>query len=288
MRAARRSLLFIPGNNPGMIQNAGILGADTIILDLEDAVSLSEKDSARHLVKKAIQSLDFGTSEIAVRINPLATAYGQNDLKAMAQARPHAIIIPKADEGQVKYISEFLDAVEASLGQENERIQLIPLIESAHGVEKVSEVIQASNRIVAVLFGGEDYTADMGVKRTLEGDEIHYARNRIAVACRFSGIDAIDTPFTDVDDFEGLQRDTLKARQFGLTGKAAINPRQVGAIHKALAPEEAEIQYALRILEALEMAENEGKGVFSLDGKMIDAPIVKRARQTLAMDALTK
>jgi citrate lyase subunit beta/citryl-CoA lyase len=274
-------MLFIPGNNPGMIQNAGILGADTIILDLEDAVSLSEKDSARVLVKKALETIAFGTSEMTVRINPLASAYGHDDLLAVAKAKPHAIVVPKADETQMIYISNFLDAMEDMCQYEKGCIKLIPLIESAQGVEKVCDVIQASNRTVAVLFGGEDYTADMGVRRTLEGDEISYARNRIAVACRFLGVAAIDTPFTDVDDFSGLHQDTLKGRNLGFTGKAAVNPRQIGPIHKALAPEQAEIDYALRILEALEIAENQGKGVFSLDGKMIDAPIIARARQTL-------
>lgn len=283
MGALRRTMLFIPGNNPGMIQNAGVLGADSIILDLEDAVSLSEKDSARVLVGKAIRTVDFGDSEIVVRINPLNTVFGPLDLEAMAAVKPHAILVPKADEAQIRQASDTLDILERKAGIPAGSIKLIPLIESAYGIEKVYEIIQSSPRNVAILFGGEDYTADMGVRRTFGGEEILYARNRVAIACKALGVDAIDTPFTDVDHFEGLREDTLKARNLGFTGKAAINPRQVDAIHLAFAPEPSEIRHAVRVLEAMEMAEREGKGVFSLDGKMVDAPIISRAQQTVAL-----
>lgn len=283
MGALRRTMLFIPGNNPGMIQNAGVLGADSIILDLEDAVSLSEKDSARVLVGKAIRTVDFGDSEIVVRINPLNTVFGPLDLEAMAAVKPHAILVPKADEAQIRQASDTLDLLERKAGIPAGSIKLIPLIESAYGIEKVYEIIQSSPRNVAILFGGEDYTADMGVRRTFGSEEILYARNRVAIACKALGVDAIDTPFTDVDHFEGLREDTLKARNLGFTGKAAINPRQVDAIHLAFAPEPSEIRHAVRVLESMEMAEREGKGVFSLDGKMVDAPIISRAQQTVAL-----
>lgn len=286
MGVLRRTMLFIPGNNPGMLQNAGVLGADSIILDLEDAVSLTEKDSARILVGKAIETVDFGASEIVVRINPLTTAYGLKDLEAMAAVKPHAILLPKADEEQIKQASETLNRLEKEHNIPTGSIKLIPLIESAFGLESIEAVIKASSRNVGILFGGEDYTADMGVRRTFEGEEIAYARNRVAVACKAFGIDAIDTPFTDVDNFEGLRLDTLKARNLGFTGKAAINPRQVEPIHSAYAPELAEIRHALRVLEAMETAEKEGKGVFSLDGKMVDAPIINRARQTVELAKL--
>lgn len=274
-------MLFIPGNNPGMLQNAGVLGADSVILDLEDAVSLMEKDSARRLVSAAIRTLDFGSSEIVVRINPLDSPYGLLDLQAIAPVRPDALLVPKADVAQIRLASSELDRLELEAGLEPGTIRLIPLIESAMGVETVTEILAASGRNVAVLFGGEDYTADMGVRRTKPGEEIEYARNRVAVACRAAGADAIDTPFTDVEDFEGLLADTLKARNLGFTGKAAINPRQVDTIHQAYAPLQTEIRHALRVLEAMEEAEREGKGVFSLDGKMVDAPIINRARQTV-------
>ncbi len=283
MGALRRTMLFIPGNNPGMIQNAGVLGADSIILDLEDAVSLTEKDSARILVSKAIETVDFGSSEIVVRINPLTTVYGPKDLEAMGKVKPDVLLIPKADEDQIRLASETLVILERKAGIPVGTIKLIPLIESAYGIEKVYEIIQVSSRTVGVLFGGEDYTADMGVRRTFEGEEILYARNRVAIACKALGVDSIDTPFTDVDNFAGLRQDTLKARNLGFTGKAAINPRQVDPIHESFSPESFEIKHAIRVLEAMEIAEKEGKGVFSLDGKMVDAPIISRAQQTVAL-----
>ncbi len=283
MKRLRRTMLFIPGNNPGMLQSAGVFGADSVILDLEDAVSLQEKDSARILVAKAIAQVDFGASEVVVRINPLNSPYGLLDIGHIAAVRPDALLIPKADAEQIRAAADALDTLESSCHIENGAIKLIPLIESAYGLDTLQEVLRASSRNVAVLFGGEDFTADMGVRRTKAGEEIFYARNRVATACKAWGVDAVDTPFTDVEDMEGLKEDTLKARSLGFGGKAAINPRQVEVIHRCFAPEAREIDYALRIVEAMEEAERQGKGVFSLDGKMVDAPIISRASSTLEL-----
>lgn len=288
MKKLRRTMLFIPGNNPGMLQNAGILGADSVILDLEDAVSLQEKDSARILVSKAIVNIDFGNAEVVVRINPLDSPYGMQDVETVAAAKPDALLIPKADAKQIQLVSEILDVLEAEHQMEKETIKLIPLVESAYGLETVTEILCASPRNVAILFGGEDYTADMGVRRTKDGEEILYGRNRVATACKAFGVDSIDTPFTDVEDHVGLIEDTLKVRNLGFTGKAAINPRQIDAIHSAFAPEAHEVDYALRVMDAMTIAEKEGKGVFSLDGKMVDAPIISRATQTLELAKLLK
>lgn len=282
----RRTMLFIPGNNPGMLQSASILGADSIIFDLEDAVSPSEKDSARILVREAIKHLNHKPCEITVRVNPLTTPFGMKDIVEIAKVKPDALLIPKAEEDQMIEISETLSRVESECGYEDGAIKLIPLVESAYGVEKVYDIIKSSTRTVAVLFGGEDYTADMGIKRTKVGEEIFYARNRVAVACRAAKVDSIDTPFTDTNDMDGLIIDTEKAKSLGFTGKAVINPRQVDYIHQVLAPETKDIEYAERVLEAMAVAESEGKGVFSLDGKMIDAPIINRARQTVELAKL--
>jgi citrate lyase subunit beta/citryl-CoA lyase len=296
-------MLFIPGNNPGMIQNAGVLGADSLILDLEDAVSLSEKDSARTLVSKAIQCVDFRGAEVVVRINPLNSPFGLPDLEAMLEVEPDTLLIPKADLQQMQEVESFMAMFESQWSSDSEpesgqdsgadpenqpafkplKTRLIALVESAAGVEQIHDILKVSARTVGVLFGGEDYTSDMGIARTLGGEEIEYARNRVAVACKVHGVDAIDTPFTDVDNFEGLSEDARKAKGLGFAGKAAINPRQVQTIHQAFSPEKAEIRYALRVLEAMESAEAEGKGVFSLEGKMVDAPILQRAQQTVDM-----
>lgn len=286
MKRLRRTMLFMPGNNPGMLQNAGILGADSIILDLEDAVSLTEKDSARILVREAIKNIDYINVEVVVRVNPITTEFAQEDIDVIARVKPDALMIPKATEEELQAIDEMLTNIEAEEGFEKGSIKLLPIIETAYGVENVYNIIKSCDRIVGVLLGGEDLTSDLGIKRTKEGEEIFYARNRVAIACKAMKVDSIDTPFTDTNDFEGLEKDTKKAKSLGLTGKAAINPRQIDTIHDVYAPGVEEIKYAKRVLEAMEEAEKEGKGVFSLDGKMVDAPVINRAKNTVELAML--
>lgn len=277
MKKLRRTMLFMPGNNPGMLQNAAILGADSIILDLEDAVSIPEKDSARILVREAIKHVDYSNVEVVVRINPLDNIFGAADVDTIARVKPDTLMVPKADEEEIKIVDEMLNKIEKEEGFEEGSIKLIPLVETAFGLENVYNIIRASKRVTAILLGGEDLTADLGIKRTKEGEEIFYARNKVATACKALKVDAIDTPFTDTNDYEGLEKDTQKAKSLGMTGKASINPRQIDTIHEVFAPAESEIRYALRILEAMEEAKSEGKGVFSVDGKMVDAPVINRA-----------
>lgn len=283
MKKLRRTMLFMPGNNPGMLLNAPILGADSVILDLEDAVSLTEKDGARILVREAIKSLDYSNVELTVRVNPLDTEFGPKDVDTITRVKPDTLMVPKADPKEIKLADEMISKIEKEEGFEDGSIKIIPLIETAYGLENVYDVIKASQRIVAVLLGGEDLTSDLGIKRTKEGEEIFYARNRVATACRASRIDAIDTPFTDTNDYEGLKKDASKAKSIGMTGKAAINPRQIDTIHSVFAPTENEIKHAKRVLDAMEEAQKEGKGVFSLDGKMVDAPVLNRAKNTVEL-----
>jgi citrate lyase subunit beta/citryl-CoA lyase len=283
MKRLRRTMLFMPGNNPGMLQNAGILGADSIILDLEDAVSLTEKDSARILVRDAIKNIDYSEVEVVVRVNPMDTEFGKPDVDVIARVKPDTLLVPKADEEQIKFVDGMLAKIEQEEGFQVGSIKIIALIETAIGLETIYSVIKASNRIVGVLLGGEDLTSDLGIKRTKEGEEIFYARNKVATACRALKVDSIDTPFTDTNDYEGLAKDTAKAKSLGFTGKSSINPRQIDIIHSVYAPTQLEIKYAIRILDAKEEAEKEGKGVFSLDGKMIDAPVINRATTTVEL-----
>lgn len=283
MKNLRRTMLFMPGNNPGMLQNASIMGADSIILDLEDAVSIAEKDSARILVREAIKNMDYSGVEVVVRINPLDTEFGHLDIDMIARVKPDTIMVPKADEKEIEEAHAILDKIEKEEGFEKGSIKLIPLIETAYGLENVYNVIRTSDRVVAILLGGEDLTADLGIKRTKAGEEIFYARNKVATACKACRVHAIDTPFTDTNDFEGLEADTLKAKSLAMTGKAAINPRQIDTIHSVFAPSAAEINHAQRVLKAMEEAKKEGKGVFSLDGKMVDAPIINRALTTVEL-----
>ncbi|SEF85281.1 citrate lyase subunit beta / citryl-CoA lyase [Caloramator fervidus] len=277
----RRSMLFIPGNNPSMIQNSPFLGADSIILDLEDAVSLDEKDSARCLVRNALLSLDFNGCEKVVRINSISSGFGYDDIDAIARIKPDAFLIPKATEDDIEEIDSLISTIEREEGFKLGCIKLIPLIETAFGVEDVFNIIKSSKRIVAVLLGAEDLTADMGIKRTKEGEEIFYARSRIASVCAALKVDAIDTPFTDVNDFEGLRKDAEKAKLIGMSGKAAINPRQIDVINEVFSPSFDDINWAKRVIEAYEKAKMEGKGVFALDGKMVDAPILLRAKNII-------
>ncbi|EGW41338.1 aldolase/citrate lyase family protein [Desulfosporosinus sp. OT] len=283
MQKLRRTMLFMPGNNPGMLQDAAILGADAIILDLEDAVSLTEKDSARILVRDAIKYIDYSQVEVVVRVNPLDTEFGPQDVDVIARVKPDTLLVPKADVEEIKLVDIMLAKIEEEEGYLVGSIKIIALIETALGLETVYEVIKASQRMVGVLLGGEDLTADLGITRTKEGEEIFYARNKVATVCRALRVDAIDTPFTDTNDYEGLTKDTARAKSLGLTGKSAINPRQIEIIHAVFAPTEVELKQALRVLAAMEEAEKEGKGVFSLDGKMIDAPVINRARTTVEL-----
>ena len=278
----RRSMLFFPGNSANMLLNADFLGSDSVILDLEDAVAQTEKDSARILVRNAISSLDF-TKEVIVRINPIDSPYWEKDLEAIVPVKPDMIMPTKVSGADdVKIISKAIAKVEAENGIEAGTIKLIPLIETALGVEKSFEIATADPRVSAIFLGGEDLTADLQCKRTKEGTEILYARSRMVMAARAAGIDVYDTPWTDVEDYEGLIADAKFAKSLGFSGKSSISPRHVRFINEIFSPTEEEIRYARDVFDAIEKGKAEGKGVVSLRGKMIDAPIVARARQVLA------
>lgn len=277
----RRSMLFMPGNNPGMLQTAVDFGADAIILDLEDAVSLTEKDAARILVREALKVNDYSSVEVVVRINPLSTPFAEDDIDVIARLNPDAILLPKAVPEDVKILDEKLSKIEEEEGLEKGSIKIHCLVETTYGVETVYETIKACSRIEAVLLGGEDLAADLAVKRTKSSEEIFYARTKVVNVCKALKIDAIDTPFTDTNDYNGLRMDTEKVKGLGFSGKLSINPRQIDTIHEVYSPSEADINYALRVMYAQDEAEKEGLGVFSLDGKMVDLPVINRAKQTL-------
>lgn len=274
MKGLRRSFQFVPANNPGMLMSADILGADSVIFDLEDAVALTEKDSARELLREALKTFDYSNIEVVIRINPPDSGFAQKDIKALAGLPVDAILLPKATTATVRQVGPWLDEI-------NYKGSLIALIESALGVEEAFELIRQDSRMDGVLLGGEDLTSDLGVARTKAGNEINYARTRVVSACRAAKITCIDTPWTDSEDLEGLAKDTEYARSIGFSAKSSINPRHLPVIHEVFAPKQAAVLYALRVMEAKELAEQEGKGVFSLDGKMVDAPIIARAKQTL-------
>jgi citrate lyase subunit beta / citryl-CoA lyase len=275
----RRSRLYLPGNEPKFFVNAGLHKPDGIILDLEDSVAPSEKEAARLIVRNALRSVDFYGAERMVRINQLPG--GLEDLHYIIPHNVHVILIPKCESGeQVKEVENEVHRLQKIHGNKEE-IFFMPIIESAKGVIKAYEIAAASHSNCALTIGLEDYTADIGTQRTIEGKESFFARSMVVNAAKAAGIQAIDTVFSDVNDMEGLRSSVAEAKSLGFEGKGCIHPRQVPVVHKAFAPTEEEINKAKKIVVAFEEAEKKGLGVVALGSKMIDAPVVKRAWQTI-------
>ncbi|MBQ6907412.1 MAG: CoA ester lyase [Clostridia bacterium] len=280
----RRSLLFLPGNNPNMLINGNCLGADAVIFDLEDAVSPQEKDAARILVRNTMHYMDFSGCEKIVRINSVDTSYWKKDIEVILPERPDLILLPKSSTADdALTVDKYMGEIEEKSGIENCSIGLMPLIETAMGVENAFQIASCTKRVKALFLGAEDLTADLQCKRTKEGNEIEYARTRLVVAARAADIEVYDTPFTDVNDDEGVIIDTEKSKSLGFTGKASISPRHVDVINEIFSPTEEEISYAYEVVNAIRIAKEQGKGAISLRGKMIDAPIVARAKKTISM-----
>lgn len=275
-----RTMLFIPGNNPGMLLNSDILGADALIIDLEDAVALTEKDAARLLVKEYLNTFSRNT-DVYIRINPFDSPYFYADLDTIKNLDIKGIVLPKASIDSMEVLDKYLD-------EKNVDFNIIGLIETAMGLELSLEILRKSKRVIGVLLGAEDLTLDLGAKRTKQSDEIRYARSRIIAVSKALQIEAIDTPWTDTDDYEGLELDTLNAKNLGMTGKALISPRHVDIVNKIFSPSEIEIEYAIRVIEGVKVAREKGLGAFSLDGKMVDLPIIKRALNLLKMGGVYK
>ena len=280
----RRSMLFLPGNNPNMLINGNCLGADAIIFDLEDAVSPAEKDAARILVRNTMRYMDFRGVEKIVRINSIDTPYWQKDIAEILPYKPDLVLLPKTGAPtDVLAADAYMTELEEKLGLEPNTVGLMPLIETAMGVENAFAIASASKRVKALFLGAEDLTADLQCKRTKESREIEYARTRLVVAARAAGVDVYDTPFTDVNDDEGIVADAELAKALGFTGKASISPRHVEVINSVFSPTVKEIDYAYEVMDAIALAKSQGKGAIALHGKMIDAPIVARAQRTIDM-----
>lgn len=276
MERLRRSRIYLPGNRPRMIQKGPHLGADAVILDLEDSVSPEEKDAARILVARAIATLDFGASEVMVRINPIH-AGGLVDLPAILAAGPDSIVVPKCER------RDDVLAVEAVINENPpaKPVAILPMIETAKGILNVYEVASASPMVDAITFGGEDFTQDIGATRTKEGKEIFWGRSMLVIAAKAAGVQALDTVFSDLKDEEGLRRDTREIKEMGFDGRAAVHPAQIEIIHDVFTPSEEEVQHAVNVIRAAEKARREGSGVAVLKGKMIDRPIIQRAEKII-------
>ena len=275
----RRSLLFIPGNNPSMLQNSDVFEADSIIIDLEDAVNISEKDSARNLVKSYLDSKNDIISEMIIRINGMDTNYYLDDLKMVVSDKIDCIMLPKANSSDLVKLDQILTDLEGK-NHLTKSIKIIPIVELASSLLEIN-AIATSPRVDGILLGAEDFTSDMEVSRTKEGKEISYARSVIAVTSMANKIDPIDTPFTDVNDAQGLEEDIKNSISLGMKAKAAIHPNQIEAINRLYAPTVEQIAWANKIIEAKKIAFEKGLGAFSVDGKMVDKPVIERAEKIL-------
>jgi len=284
MSRLRRSMLFVPGNNPGMMSDAHIYGSDALMFDLEDSVTLREKDAARLLVYHALKTIHYGDCERVVRVNPLSTPFGKADIEAMVAAGAQVIRLPKTETAQDILDTEAeIERAEKQFGIPIGQTRMMAAIEGALGVVNAYAIATASPRLVAIALGAEDYCANLKTSRSLEGSELLYARGAIVVAARAAGIDCIDTVFSDVNNEDQLIKETLAIKQLGFDGKSVINPRQIKPVHRVFTPTQKEIVKANRILVASREAEARGSGVVALDGKMIDRPVVIRAERMLEL-----
>lgn len=279
----RRTRLYMPGNNPDLMRNGGLFGADCVILDLEDSVSPAEKDAARILVRNTLLCVDYFGCERIVRINPLSTEYGEADLEMIVPCEIDTILIPKCESAQdVRDVEAIIARVEKEHGL-SRQVLLMPLIETARGVLGAYEVASASERVVALCFGAEDFTADIGAERTREGTESFTARSLIVLGAKAARVQAIDTVFSDIADEEGLIASTKEAMALGFEGKGVIHPAQIAPVHQVFTPTPERIEYAKKVVAAIEKAREKGSGVATIGSKMIDAPIEARARKILRL-----
>jgi citrate lyase subunit beta/citryl-CoA lyase len=277
----RFSRLYLPGNTPKMMINAGVHNPHGIILDLEDSVAPAKKSEARLLVRNALRTVNFYGAEKMVRINQLPL--GLEDLPFVVPHGVHLILLPKCEgASEVRNLDKEIRVIQKERGIKN-RVYIMPIIESALGIENAFEIASASENIVGLAIGLEDYTADLGVRRTTGAEESLYARTRLVNACKAAGILAIDSVFSDVADMDALRTTVRKSRALGFEGMGCIHPRQIAVIHESYEPEEKEIIGAKKIVDAYYQAEEMGLGVVSIGTKMIDPPVVKRAERIIRL-----
>ena len=275
--------MFVPGNNPGMMADAHIYGPDSIMLDLEDSVTMAEKDAARLLVYNALKSIDYGGTEMVVRINPLNTPYGHKDVAAVVEAGVDVIRMPKTETAEeVKELEAEILKVEKRLGCEG-RTRIMAAIESALGVVNAYAIATASSRMMGIALGAEDYSANLKTQRSPGGSELLLARETIVVAARAAGICCFDTVYSNLDDMETFRKEVELVKTLGFDGKSIINPRQIEIVNEVFTPSEKAIAKARTIIAAIKEAAARGTGVVSVNGKMVDKPVVTRAEHTIAL-----
>lgn len=280
----RRTMMFVPGNNSGMVKDAGIYGADSIMFDLEDSVSMDQKDAARILVYEALQTQDYGNAELVVRVNGIDTPFFRSDVFAMVKAGIEVIRLPKVESAQMmKDLVSTIEEAEKKFGIKVGTTHVMAAIESARGVMKCLEIAESTDRMIGLALSAEDYTTDMKTHRYPDGAELEFARNMILHAARAAGIAAFDTVFTNMNDVEGFERETKHIHQLGFDGKSLVNPRQIDWVNKVFEPTKKEIENALDVEAAIEEAKSKGSGVISMNGQMVDRPVVLRAQRVMRL-----
>ncbi|MCB0155443.1 MAG: CoA ester lyase [Anaerolineae bacterium] len=281
----RRSVLFMPGDSMRKITKATQLAVDSIIMDLEDAVALNQKEAARRVVSEVLPTLDFGRSERLVRLNAGSVAEGRlmaADLAETIAGRPDGYVVAKVEEAaDLVQVSHYVTEGETRYGLPAQSVRLLAMIETARGVMNLREIAQATPRLQALIFGAEDFAASLGAVRTPENWEVFYARSAVVTAAAAYGLEAIDMVFADLTDLERLEREAVIARQMGYAGKSAIHPRQVEILNRIFAPSPEEIEAAQRLVTAFAAQQAAGAGAFDFEGKMVDMPMVRVAERLL-------
>lgn len=284
MYKLRRTMMFVPGSNPGMVKDAHIYGSDSIMFDLEDSVSIMEKDAARLIVFNALKNIDYEGTETVVRINALDSEFGLQDLEAIVRAQPDVIRLPKTETAEdVIEVEREIERIEKEAGIPVGKTKMMAAIESGLGVINAYAIAKSSDRLMGVALGAEDFVTNMKTTRSPEGIELLAARSQILLATRAAGIYAFDTVFSDVNNEEGFIKEVELIKQLGFDGKSVINPRQIAPVNKIYTPSEKEIKKSIRIINASEEAKKRGSGVVSLNGKMVDKPIIERAQRALML-----
>ncbi len=277
-----RTMLFCPASQPKMFLNAPVFQPDAILFDLEDAVAYAEKDSARDLLCEAVGQLDFGACRVFVRINSLHTPFGEEDVRAVVPAGIRYLRLAMCETAaDVRELDGLLAAVEAECQIPSRSVKVQCSIETARGVLNAREIVAASSRVISLSFGAEDYTRSMGTSRSKSAQELQFARTYLPVVAAEAGISAIDTVWSALDDQEGFEVEVRNARALGFSGKSCIHPSQIPVVHRLYTPDEEEVAHARQVMEAMRAAEQAGAGVFTVDGKMVDAPVIAKARRVL-------
>lgn len=279
-----RTMLFCPSTNPKMYLNAPFLGADCILFDLEDAIKYADKDSARDLLAEGLKSLDFYHTQICVRTNALTTEFGYDDVKALVPAGMRYMRLPTCEsKEQIEELDILLTELEEKYGIDNGSVKIQCSIESPLGVHNMEDIVRASTRVVSMSFGAEDYTRLMGIDRTNDSSELLYARMKMVNIAKVVGIEAIDTSWTDFSDLEGFKREARFGKQIGFSGKTCIHPSQVEVVHEAFTPKKDDVEKSLAILEVVKSKGIEQGGVIQIDGKMIDIPVIEKAKRIIEL-----